>query len=114
MYRSEMSKMRAMARRAESDKRRALKHKMNPYNRLSARSRSKPSDFDYNPDKTIQDILFEFEQTVNTHKEHITKATNSLLTLKAVMSEELKDYWRQRIEHGAIKFDGGKKKEGQK
>lgn len=109
MYRSEMSKMRASQRRAESDKRRTLRHKMNPYNRLSARSKSKPSDFDYNPDKTIQDILFEFEQTVTTHKNHITRAKDALLTMKAVMSDELKDYWRHRIERGGIKFDGGKK-----
>lgn len=104
MYKSEMARARAGRRAAEASARRALKHKMNQYDRLSNRSRSLPSDFSYNGEKTTNDILLELAETMSSRRENRKRKTLIDKIVPDVVSPEVQQYWRDRIARGGIKF----------
>jgi hypothetical protein len=103
-YKSEMARARGEKRSAEAAERRALRHKMNGYNGLSNKSRSLPSDFTYNGERTEHDIVQELDATIHSRGEtHKRKSFVDKLMVD-ITSPEVKEYWQQRIGRGGIKF----------
>lgn len=103
-YKSEMARARELTRRTEAEKRRALKFKMDGYNRLANRSKSKPEDYSYNGQKTINDILLELADTLTNKRETFKRKTFVDRIVADITSPEVAEYWRNRIGRGGIKF----------
>jgi hypothetical protein len=103
-YKSEMARARGEKRQAEAAERRALKFKMDRYNSLSNRSRSKPGDFTYNGEKTEHDIVQELDATIHASRQTHKRKSFVDKMMADIISPEVKEYWQQRIGRGGIKF----------
>lgn len=103
-YKSQMASARLEKRRAEAAERRALRFKMNGYNSLSNRPKGRPEDYTYNGEKTVHDILHELESTLTSERQRHNRKSFVDKMVANIVSPEVREYWRQRIAKGGIKF----------
>ena len=123
---SEMAKARALVRKIESQDRKKLQSNMRGSIRITIEDLEtgrirrkyygdydgKPSmipaterSSDAEPIKTINDILQEFSETVENRKTKHSRSTQVDKLVDMSLSEDVRDYWRRRINRGSIKFD---------
>jgi len=97
-----LSAIRRAIRQSQSAERRKLRHKMQPYNRLSQKATGDQQGYDANSAKTTQDVI---EETLSLARSHDKRrrapvahdSTDTLLRDCNVVSPEVLDAWRARI-----------------
>ncbi len=103
-YKSQMAQARAKTRSTEASARRVLKYKMDKYNSLSNKPRSKPDDYSYECGKSTHDIIQELSDTINSTVNHHKRTSFVDRMMADITSPEVKQYWSDRIAKGGIKF----------
>lgn len=112
-----LAAIRRAIRQSQSAERRKLKHKMNPYNSLSQKSRSTADDRDYDPNtaKTTQDVI---EETLSAARQmrvggrvSVSRdSTDRLLHECNVVSPEIREAWHARIGISSLLNDEARQK----
>lgn len=106
-YKSEMARARGDKRAAVAAERRALKHKMNQYNPLANKSRAIAADFKVSQRETPQttnDILLQLADTMANKRDSYKRKSFIDQFVPDQISEVTRQYWRDRIGRGGIKF----------
>lgn len=106
-YKSEMARARGEKRAQVASERRALKHKMNQYNPLANKSRAIASDFKVNlreQPQTTNDILLQLADTMSNKRDSYKRKSFIDQFVPDQISEVTRQYWRERIGRGGIKF----------
>lgn len=108
-----LSSIRRALRSARASERRALKHKMNPYNSLSKKPKTQDSDYDVNSAKTTQDVIEETLELASKKKaagrfsvtqgDHLLKQCN-------IVSPEIREAWQAKIGMHSLLSDDVKEK----
>lgn len=107
MGENSLSHIRKVSRFIKSQERKELKRKMNGYNSLSNKPKSNPSDFSYNPETTINDIIARTLDAASKarragdgglmHSTSRTKRTQVDRLMKDVVSPEVRETWHNKI-----------------
>lgn len=104
---SEMARARGEKRAQVASERRALKHKMNQYNPLANKSRAIASDFKVSlreQPQTTNDILLQLADTMANKRDSYKRKSFIDQFVPDQISEVTRQYWRDRIGRGGIKF----------
>jgi len=97
-----LAAIRRAIRQSQSAERRKLRHKMNPYNRLSQKATGDPQGYDANSAKTTQDVIAETLSLAHSHDKRrrapvAHDSTDTLLRECNVVSPEVRDAWRAKV-----------------
>lgn len=105
---SSLATERANQRRAASNNRRALRHKINGYNPLSNKNRALPGDFKYDSARaeSAHDIILHAEELMRPFSKKNVAARKSAADriVDSVISPEIRSYWKERITAGGVKL----------